>query len=253
MGTAFALLCILYVLIRAQIGLSLQSLFHPEGLQDWISRNQVRVSRGVFTLMRFCTGLRMEVEPRKDLSLPRVFLVVANHQSLADISALMCAFPRHGLRFVTKRELKWGVPAVSMFLRRGKHAIISRSGEFRAGRKELVKMAVNSKEGLSPAIFPEGTRSRSGDIQDFHAGAFRIILEQTPLPVVSVAIDGGYAISKLTNVLSRSWKSRYRIRPLTVYPPPKGKREILELLSRIQSEIGSQISAWRREAADIRP
>jgi 1-acyl-sn-glycerol-3-phosphate acyltransferase len=250
-GTVFALLCILYVLVRAQIGLSLRACFHPEGLQGWISRNQVRVSRGIFSLLRFFTGFRMDVEPRKDLSLPAVFLLVANHQSLADIPALMCAFPRHGLRFVTKRELKWGVPAVSMFLRRGKHAIISRSGDFRAGRKELVKMAVNSAEGLSPAIFPEGTRSRTGDIQDFHAGAFRIILENTPLPVVSVAIEGGYAISKLTNVFSRLRKSRYRIKPLTVYPPPGGKREILELLSRIQSEIGSQIRAWRREEAGL--
>jgi 1-acyl-sn-glycerol-3-phosphate acyltransferase len=249
-GTVFALLCILYLFIREQIKLSLQAFFHPEGVQRWISVNQASISRRIFSLIRFFTGFRLEVEPRRDLSLPAVFLLVANHQSLADIPALMSAFPRHGLRFVTKRELKWGIPAVSMFLRRGKHAIISRTGDYRAGRKELAKLAVNSlKYGLSPAIFPEGTRSRSGKVQDFHSGAFRIILENAALPVLSVAIEGGYAISKLTNVFSRLWKSRYRIRPLSVYPPPGGKREILELLSVIRSEIDSQIRAWRREEA----
>jgi hypothetical protein len=37
----------------------------------------------------------------------------------------------------------------------------------------------------------------------------------------------------------------YKALPLTLYPPPHGKKEILELLERIEKEIAGQVRKWR--------
>ncbi len=102
-------------------------------------------------------------------------------------------------------------------------------------------------------VFPEGTRSRTGRVNDFYTGAVRIILEQSPIPVLSVAVDGGYHLSTLRRLLKNLRGARYRVKPLTLYPIPRGKREISELLVRIQAEIAAQVKVWRdAEAVTLR-
>jgi len=63
--------------------------------------------------------------------------------------------------------------------------------------------------------------------------------------VLSVAVDGGWRISRLHSLMSRLRGTRYRIKPLTLYPAPKGKREILDLLATIEKELAGQVRAWR--------
>jgi hypothetical protein len=54
------------------------------------------ISRKLFILARILAGRTKRIErPRRPL--PRVFLMISNHQSLADIPALAFAFPRHAL------------------------------------------------------------------------------------------------------------------------------------------------------------
>ena len=94
-------------------------------------------------------------------------------------------------------------------------------------------------------MFPEGTRSRSGNVGKFFTGAVRIILERAPMPVVSVAIDGGYRIATLARLLGEIQGTYYRIKPLTLYPAPRGKKEITELLEKVRNEIVEQVRVWR--------
>jgi len=63
--------------------------------------------------------------------------------------------------------------------------------------------------------------------------------------VLSVAVDGGYHLSTLTRLLKNLRGAHYRVKPLTLYPIPKGKREISELLVRMQAEIAAQVRVWR--------
>jgi len=37
----------------------------------------------------------------------------------------------------------------------------------------------------------------------------------------------------------------YRVRPLTLYPAPHGKKEIMDLLGKLKAEISEQVSSWR--------
>ncbi len=235
------------LLARGSAVLRFKAIFQPSKIMGEVTRQQISIGRKLFLLASFA-GLRHDFRRYRG-PLPPVFLMVSNHQSLADIAVLPQCFPHHHIRFVAKRELAHGVPYVSLSLRLGRHAVISRTSNYRAGHRALARFADLAAEGVCPTVFPEGRRSRTGDVQEFQSGAFRIILERAPLPVLSVAVDGGYRISNLTRLVTNLRGTCYRAQPLTLYPPPRGKKEILDLLARIEREIKEQVRRWRQMPA----
>jgi len=255
MGTLLSLVCLLsllFMLLRSQANLKLHSIFDASHLFDFVSRDQVRVSRRAFAMGRLYKGIYHKVERIPGLELPPVFMIVANHQSLADIPGTLMAFPDRPIRFVAKKELKWGVPYVSSIARLGRHALISRSGDFKQGYKELRRLADMSRRGICPLIFPEGTRSKDGYVGRFHSGAVRAVLDKAPMPVLSVAIDGGYKINSLSQLFSDVRGMEYRVKFLKLHPAPGNKAEILEVLATVEKEIDEQLLAWRREELEKR-
>jgi 1-acyl-sn-glycerol-3-phosphate acyltransferase len=251
MGSGLLMLCVLLIFIRADLVLR-RLRRRPAQLMKQVSGYQPSISRKLFFLARILGGLRTDFS-RYSGPLPRVFLVVSNHQSLADIPALALCFPRHALRFLAKKELAKGIPYVSTVLRMGGHGLISRTANYREGQQELKRFAGLTAQGICPVIFPEGTRSRTGRVRDFFAGGVRIILETAHIPVLSVAVDGGFRVSTMPKLLSRLRGTLYRVKPLTLYPAPSGKREITELLENIHGEISGQVRSWREEEARARP
>jgi 1-acyl-sn-glycerol-3-phosphate acyltransferase len=243
-GGALFIFCLLLVFLRCEVLLHWYAQFRPSALQRFISDLHPTTGRKLFFLARMFAGVRADFERFRG-ALPPVFLIVSNHQTLADIPALTVVFHRRALRFVAKKSLGRGIPYVSTSLRWGRHALISRTGDYREGQQELRSFADLSKEGICPVVFPEGTRSRSGKVGEFFTGAVRIILERAPMPVMSVAIDGGHRIATLARLLGKLRGTYYRIRPLTLYPAPHGKREIIELLEKVRNDIVGQVREWR--------
>lgn len=247
MGAVLLILCAALIFIRGELVLRCVAAFRPDSVMQWISGFQPVISRKLFFLMHLFAGLRTDFE-KYNGTLPRVVLIVSNHQTLADIPAMAATFPHNALRYVAKKSLSRGIPYASTSLRWGRHALISRTGDYRAGNKELRRFAGLTTQGICPVVFPEGTRSRTGRVNEFYTGAVRIILEQAPIPVLSVALDGGYRLSTLRQLLKNLRGAHYRVKPLTLYPAPKGKKEISELLVRIRAEIEEQVREWRDAA-----
>jgi len=244
MGSVLFLFCILMLFVRGDIALLRAARRGRAAVMAQVSNGQRALARKVFFLAVLLGGLRTDFR-RFAGRLPRVFMIVSNHQSLADIPAITLGFPRHGVRFVAKRELRRGVPYISRSLRFGESALVSRTRDFGEGQNELRKLAAISKEGICPLIFPEGTRSKTGRLQEFYSGAVRVILERHPMPVLSVAVDGGQSIATIPRLLLHLRGAMYRVRPLTLYPAPHGKKEIMELLGKLKSEISEQVVRWR--------
>jgi len=236
----------LFLFLRSGLVLRVTARLRPASIMEFATRYQRKVSRLIFYFTGAFAGMRMGIEQFPG-TLPPVMLIITNHQSLVDIPALAMAFPRHALRWVAKKELGRKIPYISANLRIGRHALISRTKDYREGHRELVRFAKLGEEGICPVVFPEGTRSRTGYVQGFHAGAVRIILETMRLPVLSVAVDGGYRIATVMKVLVHLRNTIYRIKPLTLFPPPRGKKEIADLLGKVEREIAGQILTWRKE------
>ena len=242
--TIFFLFCLLFIWVRYDIGLKLHLVFRDPRTAQYLERTQKKTGRLIFSLVQTLTGFRIEVEPFRG-RLPSPVIIVTNHQSLADIPVLVYALPRLAIRFVTKRELGRGIPMVSSYLRVGGSALISRRGNFARVIRELGKLARRSALGISPVVFPEGTRSRTGRLGPFHTGAFRTLCENATLPVLVVAMDGGWSISRLSGVFTKLNATRYRVKPLALYPHPEGKKEIGDLLEKARRDIDDQLSRWR--------
>jgi len=94
-------------------------------------------------------------------------------------------------RFVVKQEL-FKIPVLGFSMRAAGYIPIDRSGGKRAV-KSLIEAARRIREGASIVIFPEGTRSRDGRLQEFKTGAFMLALK-SGCPIVPVAIKGTHEI-----------------------------------------------------------
>ncbi len=185
-------------------------------------------------------------ESKKDL--PEKFMIICNHQSIFDIPAFMRFMPEVDLRFIAKDKLGKGVPLVSPMLKSQKHCLIPRNVRPLDSVRIISEFGKRSKEeNLVPVLFPEGTRSRDGNVGKFYTAGFRTLTEACGLPVVVCAIDGGWRIADLKNLLKNIHKGSYRLKILKVYPCPNGKEECNKVLDESKALIQAQLEEWRKK------
>lgn len=144
---------------------------------------------------------KVRVEGKKKIEPDKVYVMVSNHQSGADILVLF-KLHRH-YKWVAKRSLFY-VPFIGWNMWMNGYISIVRT----RGRSKLMMMdkAANSvRAGNSVMLFPEGTRTRDGNIQPFKTGAFRLALD-TESAILPVAIHGTYsAIRKASFLIHRNY------------------------------------------------
>ena len=247
MGTVIFLTCYLFMLIINDIIVRFYYIINSEKAHSYYTRLIKYMARMAFALPKLYAKFQIKIDNAVKTRLPGVFVIVCNHQSLADIPALVYGFPRYNLKFIAKISLNRGLPMISFGLRMGKHGTIKRTGDFTQTFRELTRISKLTSQRFCPVIFPEGTRSRTGNVLRFHSAAFRRILEDTHLPVVSAVVDGGYKIGNLHKLFTRLKGTKYRLKILSLYPSPQGKRQEIELLRTIHAEIRNQISLWRKD------
>ncbi len=247
MGSVVFLICLLAQLLFWDLRFKLGTVFSYRRTRSYIDRNVAAMAHKLFTMAGLYAGLEFEINSAVENPLPKPALVVANHQSLVDIPLLMVVLPDHALRFVAKRELKNWFPAVSHVLRVQRHALIDRRSDFQTTMNQLRSLGRRAAHGNSPVVFPEGTRSRTGTVRQFNSGAVRRVLEAHRMPVIAIALDGGYRFSHLNQLAKRMRNTCYRARIVNVYPTPADKREIAALLSDAHERIRSQVEAWQAE------
>ena len=205
----------------------------------------------IVSLFRTYRGFAVQFENRVGQALPERYIVVSNHQSLLDIPIIMDLLPDgRRARFVAKRELAWGIPLISLLLRTSGHCLVKRKGDALQAVRSVRAMALRCKEeGTIPAIFPEGTRSRTGALGIFHSAGYRKILEVEPLPILVIAVEGGWKVAKLRDFFRNFGKTGYSVRFLAVLPAPKGRKEALATLETSRALIAESLEESRGRAA----
>lgn len=120
--------------------------------------------------------------------LPRTggVLIAANHQSFLDIPLIAIAAPRH-VSFVARRSLANSRGLAYVMRQCG--AVLVEPGK--SNRGALREIAAHLEAGDCVAIFPEGTRTPDGLLQDFKAGAL-IAARSAKVPIVPCAIRGTF-------------------------------------------------------------
>lgn len=124
---------------------------------------------------------------------PKIF--VANHQSMYDIPGLIWFLRKHHIKFISKIELTKGIPSISFNLKYGGGANIDRKDSKQAVG-EIILLGNRMKEkNWSAMIFPEGTRSKDGNLKPFHVGGIATLLKKVPNAlIVPIAIENSWKL-----------------------------------------------------------
>jgi 1-acyl-sn-glycerol-3-phosphate acyltransferase len=242
-----AIVCVAVLLLYWDVRMRFS--YYVEGSRFRPDRFDRLQSRGFVTLMmvlRTYSGLRVHIDHGLRRPLPPQFMILSNHQSLLDIPILGWVFRNHNVGFVAKAELRRGLPGLSFVLRKGRHALIPRHGDFRQARRRLIRLAEETRSDVCPIIFPEGTRSRSGNVQVFHSAAVRTILDHKKMPVLAVALDGGSKVARLMDILKNLKRCVYRIRLMSLYPSATDRETVQHIIRSSHAEIKRQVETWRR-------
>ena len=178
------------------------------------------------------------VEGREKIRPDTTYVMVANHLSLIDILVLFRLF-RH-FKWVSKIE-NFRVPFI------GWNMTLNRYIKLRRGDRESVVQMMEACEktldaGSSIMMFPEGTRSPTGEMRAFKPGAFELALK-TGTPILPIVISGtADALPKRGFVL----QGRHPIRIRVLDPiPPEGFAELSvdELTEHVRTVIADEIMA----------
>lgn len=143
----------------------------------------------------YILGSRIIFKNPSALPLSRPIIFIANHQSMYDIPVLIWHLKRYHAKFISKIELTKGIPSISFNLKYGGGANIDRTDRKQA-IAEILKLGQRMKDNnWSAVIFPEGTRSRNGQLKPFAAGGIGTLLKKAPNAlVVPVAIKNSWKL-----------------------------------------------------------
>ncbi len=132
----------------------------------------------------------IEIERDSGLRDDSSYIYVSNHSSMYDIPVLLSSLPGN-VKIIYKKELE-KTPIFGWGLKRSPFIAIERSDPRRA--MSSIDEAVKSiKDGVSVIVFPEGTRSKDGQLSSFKRGAF-LLAARAGKPIVPVTVIGSSQI-----------------------------------------------------------
>ncbi len=148
------------------------------------------------TLEFLLVVLRVKVNVNGIEKIPsdRRFLIISNHLSGFDPITLIVALMKFNLIFISKPE-NFKIPVVAQFIHKSGFLAIDRENA-RNAMKTIHKATDYVKNDVSSVcIYPEGTRSRSGELLEFKDGVF-YICKKAPCPLVVMTVKNTNKVFK---------------------------------------------------------
>jgi 1-acyl-sn-glycerol-3-phosphate acyltransferase len=182
-------------------------------------------AKSVFLLM----GKRFSVHGKENIRKDKRYILVANHASLFDIVAIMSFYPGVSW-FGHERLLK--IPLFGKILRMTDY-VPFKDPSYR-NTKQMIEQLVHKSKYQSVAIFPEGTRTTNGKINEFYRG-FIYLFRTREIEILPVTLNGFYDLKPKTRFYI-NFDSKLEV---VIHEPIK--RE--ELIEKNDSEIIETVKA----------
>ncbi len=220
-------LIVIHTLICSTIGLVVIFLDRSFTLYHYLAK--------IFPLgILIISGIRVKATGLENIDRKAVYVFASNHSSQLDITALQWGVPNR-LSMIFKKELA-RIPFFGWQLYLGPYVVID-SKDPKAAMNSLTEAKkVMDKKKISVLVFPEGTRSETGEVQSFKRGAF-YLAAHSGYPIVPITINGTKKIMP---------KGSFRLKSGTIYlhfdkPIPtdhiSSKQDELALMEKVREII----------------
>lgn len=190
-------------------------------------------AKGVFIII----GKKLHVEGLERIEKKGKYILIANHSSLFDIMAITSFFPGVSW-FGHERLLR--IPVFSQILKMTDYVPMKKAS-FK-NTKVMIDRLIQKSKGHTIAIFPEGTRTLDGKVNDFYRG-FIQVLRASEINILPVTLNGFY-ILKPKNRFYINFSSRISV---IIHEPVS--RELLigkddsEIISYLRNIIETSLSS----------
>ncbi len=180
-------------------------------------------------------GIRLDASGIERIDKRASYVFMANHLSLIDGPLLFMLIPQF-VRVLLKKEA-FRIPVIGLAMRQVGFVSVDRKG-LKGGKKSIDKATRLIKEkGFSFLIFPEGTRSRDGNLQPFKRGGFFLALN-SQVPIFPVSIKGSYALLPKGSFFAKKGKVEVKFHsPVSV--KEFNQNSIGQLMAKVRSVIQS--------------
>ncbi len=185
---------------------------------------------------------RLHISGRENLNPYGVYVVVSNHQSLADIPLI--AHLGIDAKWLVKAEM-FRFPVFGWMLRMAQDIPVQRSDRVKSARA-LMQSARYLRQGCSIMCFPEGTRSPDGRTLPFNEGPFQLAIREKA-PVLPLVVEGsGAALPRNTWVFGAAQDIFLRV----LEPAPTGQYgpgDSAALRDAVRGRIVEELARLREE------
>lgn len=234
----FALLILLFVL-----GALFQRLFiWPFWITRWRYRAVSAYMNGMSFFILLCARIGgARVSRRGRIPTHEPMILVMNHQSLLDIPTVVLMSDPVTPWFVTRTRYR-RAPAVGLSVR-GLGAPLIEPKDGKAALRALKEAARTQPHGI--LIFPEGHRTRDGNIQEFHPAGLQTMLRERPVPVYLVVTDGFWTCRSLVDFIFGMDTIDGRTEVFGPFTPPESPSEIPAFVEGLRARMIERLAALR--------
>ena len=216
----FVSLCLLY-LVYLYVSGELLPRAYPERVRPFAAFS-IRLALHWFMRI-FC--VKITVEGAEKLPDTPVVLV-CNHRSALDPVFIICGLRRRKMAFVAKESVM-KYPVVGPYARRAGFLGIDRESPMQSMRTLHRAAKLVRADGIDYGIFPEGTRSRTGELLPFKSGAF-LLAKKADAPIAVLTMEGS---SGVFHGLRRLRRPRIHITVCDVIDVERVRKQSYEELS----------------------
>jgi 1-acyl-sn-glycerol-3-phosphate acyltransferase len=135
------------------------------------------------------------IRNQESLDFSKPSIIIANHTSFLDILLMIMLNPKV---IIMVKKWVYNSPVFGPFIRYSGYLFIEEGTNYNL---ELIQKRVD--DGYSIVVFPEGTRSRDGEIKRFHKGAF-YLAQELKLDIQPIIIFGAYYVNPKNDFIIKS-------------------------------------------------